>query len=50
MEDNAAVQAVQAAVSGLGDDLVVIAGVGLGIGATIFAIRKGWNVVRGFVK
>lgn len=37
------------AVDGLGDDLLTIAGVGLGIGAVIFAVRKGWKVVKGFI-
>jgi len=44
------VSVVTDAVSGLESDLVTVAGVGLGIGAVIFAIRKGWNLVRSFVR
>lgn len=44
------VSVVQGAVASLDDDLLAIAGTGIAIGAVIFAVRKGWNVVRGFVK
>jgi hypothetical protein len=30
------------------DDLLAVAGVGLGIGATIFVLRKGWRLLKGF--
>lgn len=43
------VSVVTGAVDGLQDDLLTIAGVGLGIGAAIFALRKGWRVVKGFI-
>jgi hypothetical protein len=43
------VSVITDAVDGLKDDLLAIAGVGLGIGAAIFALRKGWKLVKGFV-
>lgn len=44
-----ATSTVTDAVSGLGDDMLTIAGVGLGIGAVIFAVRKGWRVLKGLI-
>jgi hypothetical protein len=38
------------AVGTLGADLLVVAAIGLGIGVTIFGLRKGYAVVKGFVK
>lgn len=38
------------AVDGLEGDLLAVAAVGLGIGAVIFAIRKGWGLVKSFVR
>jgi hypothetical protein len=35
-------------VSGLQDNLLQIAGVGIGIGAVVLAVRKGWSLVRKF--
>lgn len=43
------VSVVTDAVDGLQGDMLAIAGVGLGIGAVIFAVRKGWKLVRSFV-
>lgn len=43
------VSTVTGAVSGLDTDLLTVAGVGIGIGATVFAVRKGWKVVRGMI-
>lgn len=43
------VSIVTTAVDGLEGDLMQIATVGLGIGAAIFALRKGWKVVKSFV-
>lgn len=37
---------VTGAVATLDDDLLTIAGVGLGIGAVIFAVRRGWKVIK----
>lgn len=37
------------ALSGLGPDLLSVAGVGLGIGVSIFGLRKGYKVVKGFI-
>ena len=36
------------AVDGMSDDLLAVAGVGLGIGATLFVLRKGWRLLKGF--
>lgn len=44
------VTTVTDAVSGMQGDLLTVAGVGIGIGAAIFAVRKGWNLVRGFIR
>lgn len=44
------VTAVTTATAGLETDLLAVAGIGLGIGAAIFAVRKGWNLVRSFVR
>jgi hypothetical protein len=49
MSTPTAVSTIQGAVTGMQDDLLTIAGVGLGIGAAIFAVRKGWKVVRSFI-
>ena len=38
------------AVSGLGPDLLAVAGLGLGIGVSIFGLKKGYTLVRSFIK
>jgi len=38
------------AVDGLGDDLMGIAAIGLGVGALLFAVKKGWRLVTGFIR
>lgn len=40
---------IDGASSGLQDDLMQIAVTGLGIGAVVFAVRKGWKLLKGFV-
>lgn len=42
------VSVVTDAATGMSDDLLGVAGVGLGIGATIFVLRKGWRLLKGF--
>jgi hypothetical protein len=42
------VSTITTAVSGLKDDLLAVAAVGLGVGASIFALRKGWRLVKSF--
>lgn len=37
------------ALTGLQDDLLAVAGIGLGIGVAIFGLRKGYKVVKGFI-
>jgi len=40
---------ITSATSGMGDDLLAVAGVGLGIGVTVFVLRKGFRLLKGFV-
>lgn len=42
------VTTVTGAVTGMGDDLLLVAAAGVGIGATILVVKKGWKLVRGF--
>lgn len=39
---------VTSGVDGLETDLLAIAGVGIGIGAVVLAVKKGWRLVKGF--
>lgn len=41
---------ITSATSGLGDDLGAVAAIGLGVGVTMFVLRRGWNLVRSFAK
>lgn len=41
--------ALNSATGTMGDDLLKVGGVGLGIGVTLFVLRKGWSLLRGFV-
>lgn len=50
MSTPSAVSTVTNAVSSLDDDMLTIAGVGLGIGAVIFAVRRGWAVLKGLAR
>jgi len=36
-------------VGGLGDQLGTVAAIGLGVGVSIFALTKGWHLLRRFV-
>jgi hypothetical protein len=38
------------ATSGLQGELMTIAGAGLIVGVALFGLRRGWSVIRGFVK
>ena len=38
------------ATSGLGADLLAVSAVGLGIGISIFGLKKGYGLIRSFVK
>lgn len=42
------VSIVTDAADGMKDDLLGVAGVGLGVGAAIFVLRKGWRLLKGF--
>ena len=43
------VSTVTSAVSGMGADLLSIGAVGIGIGAAVFALKKGWKTVKSFI-
>lgn len=43
------VTTVTSAVSGMSEDLLQIGAVGIGIGAAVFALRKGWKTVKSFI-
>ena len=38
------------AVASLGPDLLAVSAVGLGIGIAIFGLKKGYGLVRSFIK
>jgi len=42
------VDVVTDAAAGMSDDLLGVAAVGLGVGASIFVLRKGWRLLKGF--
>ncbi len=44
------VATLTSAVGTLGPDLLTVAAVGLGIGVSIFGLRKGYGLVRSFIK
>lgn len=44
------VTTITTALADLQDDLLAVAAVGLGIGVTLFGLRKGYSVVRSFIK
>lgn len=43
------VDTLTTAVTGLGPDLLAVAAVGLGIGVSIFGLKKGYRLVRSFI-
>jgi Inovirus Coat protein B len=43
------VTTITSALTGLEADLLSVAGLGLGIGVTIFGLRKGYKVVKSFI-
>ncbi|MGV1010419.1 MAG: hypothetical protein ACOYBY_17770 [Dermatophilaceae bacterium] len=43
-----ATSVITSAVSGMDTQLLSVAGVGLGVGVTLFVLRKGWRLVKGF--
>ena len=44
------VATLTSALTGLGPDLLAVAGLGLGIGVSIFGLKKGYTLVRSFIK
>jgi hypothetical protein len=48
MSSPSPVSVVTDAADGLQGDLLSVAGVGLTVGAAIFALRKGWKLLKGF--
>lgn len=43
------VSTITTATSDLQDQLLQVAGAGLVVGVAVFALRKGWSLLRGFV-
>lgn len=43
------VATITSATSDLGSQLMGVAGAGLTVGVGVFALRKGWSLLRGFV-
>jgi hypothetical protein len=43
------VQVITTATTALGTQLTGVAGIGLGVGVGIFALTKGWSLLRRFV-
>lgn len=44
------VSVITTAVGDLGADLGSVAAVGLGVGVTIFVLRRGWGLLKNFAK
>ena len=44
------VATITAAVADLQDDLLAVAALGLGIGVTLFGLKKGYSTVKSFIK
>jgi hypothetical protein len=49
MTDPTVLSTLTDAFDGLGVQLLTVAAVGLTIGITLFALRKGYSIVRGFI-
>lgn len=43
------VTTITTATTSLQDNLMQVAGAGLTVGVAVFALRKGWSLLRGFV-
>lgn len=43
------VSTVTSAVAGMQGDLLAVGAVGIGIGAAVFALKKGWRTVKSFI-
>ena len=41
---------ISSAVDGMDSELIQIGAIGLGVGASIFALRKGWAIAKGFMR
>lgn len=50
MDDPTFVDTITDAVAGLSGQLLTVAAAGLAIGVAIFGLRKGYGVVRSFIK
>lgn len=46
---NDPVSTITTATTSLQDNLMQVAGAGLTVGVAVFALRKGWSLLRGFV-
>lgn len=43
------VSTVTGAVADLDTELLTVAGAGIAVGATVFAVRKGWRLIKGMI-
>ena len=43
------VSTITSATTGLGANFLIVAGVGLGIGVSLFGLKKGWHLVKSFI-
>lgn len=43
------VSTVTNAVDGMETDLLAVGAIGIGIGAAVFALKKGWKTVKSFI-
>lgn len=48
--ETTAVSTITEAAGPLASQLPAVAAVGLGVGVTLFVLRKGWSLVRSFVR
>lgn len=50
MGDSVVVSTISTAIAGFGDELMLIGGLGIGVAALPFLLRRGWGMVKGFIK
>jgi hypothetical protein len=43
------VATITTATSTLGADFLTVAGIGLGVGVSLYALKKGWRLVRSLI-
>lgn len=50
MESGTVVTTITSAIAGFGDELLLIGAAGIGVAALPFLLRRGWALVKSFVK